>query len=117
MALTECPECQQKVSDKAATCPHCGAPVVISSKHSVPATTAVIFSNPATGEQLTILNAGLWTFLFGPFYFMLRGVWSHAAISLVVAIVTYGVSWLAYPFFAQGILRKHLISKGWIAIK
>ena len=27
MALTNCPECDSRISDKAAACPHCGAPV------------------------------------------------------------------------------------------
>lgn len=27
MALIQCPECSNKVSDTAAACPHCGAPV------------------------------------------------------------------------------------------
>jgi len=27
MAMIECPECQKRVSDKAATCPDCGCPV------------------------------------------------------------------------------------------
>ena len=27
MALIECPECHQEVSDKAAACPHCGHPI------------------------------------------------------------------------------------------
>jgi hypothetical protein len=26
MALVQCPECKQEISDQAATCPHCGAP-------------------------------------------------------------------------------------------
>lgn len=28
MALTTCPECSKEISDKAVTCPHCGAPFV-----------------------------------------------------------------------------------------
>lgn len=27
MALIRCPECRREVSDKAASCPHCGAPI------------------------------------------------------------------------------------------
>lgn len=36
MALINCPECGQSVSDKAPTCPHCGAP--INMKVDVPVT-------------------------------------------------------------------------------
>lgn len=34
MALTNCPECQLQVSDKAYTCPHCGYPLQADKSHS-----------------------------------------------------------------------------------
>ena len=34
--LIKCPECDGLVSDKAATCPHCGAPMAAESKGDVP---------------------------------------------------------------------------------
>lgn len=116
MALVKCAECGKEISDKAAACPNCGAPVA-AQLHQAPVADALIFKNPRTGDQVSIEKAGLWTFLFGPLYFAHRGIWSHAAISFVVALVTYGVGWLVYPFFARGILRKHLVAQGWTAIK
>jgi hypothetical protein len=36
MALMSCPECGKQVSDKAAACPHCGAPIAASSSSAAP---------------------------------------------------------------------------------
>jgi len=117
MALIACAECNKQISDKAATCPQCGAPISASRQHAVPAATATKFADPVSGSQVDITSAGVWTFLFGPFYFAHRQVWSHAAISFAVAFVTWGISWLGYPFFAQRIVRNHLIAKGGQAVQ
>jgi hypothetical protein len=58
----------------------------------------------------------LWVLVFGFFYFAVKGIWSHAVISLVLAICTAGISWLIYPFFASGILEKYYLRKGWTRI-
>src|SRR6266478_708588 len=58
----------------------------------------------------------LWTLLFGPLYFAVKGVWTHAIVSAIVGICTFGLSWLIYPFFASKIMRTHYLRKGWIEI-
>jgi hypothetical protein len=116
MALIKCAECGKEISDKAVACPNCGAPVA-QQMHQAPVAKATTFKNPRTGDQVSIENAALWTFLFGPLYFAHRGIWSHAGISFVVAIVTSGIGWLVYPFFARGIIRKHLLAQSWTAVK
>jgi uncharacterized membrane protein YvbJ len=46
MALIPCPECRREISDKAASCPHCGCPI------SIP-------SGPATAQEpITIQETG-----------------------------------------------------------
>ena len=35
MSLITCPECKNQVSDRAKSCPHCGAPVEIQAPHTV----------------------------------------------------------------------------------
>lgn len=112
MALTQCSECNREISDQAAACPHCGAP------RGTPITqpagaTATRFTNPKTGQTVSIEYAGVWTFLFGPLYLTLRGAYAHAIVSALVAIVTVGVSWLIYPFFGQTIVRRTLLERGW----
>jgi peptidoglycan biosynthesis protein MviN/MurJ (putative lipid II flippase) len=57
--------------------------------------------------------AFLWTLLFGPLYFAYKGVWRHALISAVAALVTMGFSWLIYPFFAHGAVSNHYWRLGW----
>ncbi len=116
MALVNCSECGKQISDKAATCPQCGAPVITSPASTTPVdrARAILFENPRTGQVTNISNAGVYTLFFGCFYFALKGVWTHAVIGAILAIVTYGISWLVYPAFAQGIVRRHLLETGWI---
>lgn len=66
MALIACSECQKEVSDKAATCPHCGAPIQTKAParprgtyyDDLPATAAAA---PAPAKQ----GSGLWKWLLG----------------------------------------------------
>lgn len=73
------------------------------------------FTHPLNGytEEFNPLSAGVATLLFGPFYFAVKGVWTHFIASILLAFVTFGISWLFYPFFTPDILRKHYLRKGW----
>lgn len=71
------------------------------------------FRNPANGYVEEVRWAGFWTFMFGFLYFAVRGVWTHAVTSLVLAGLTFGFSWVIYPFLAGGILRRHYMRMGW----
>lgn len=72
------------------------------------------FRQPANNYTVTVKHPFLWCLLFGVFYFIKHGVWSHAVIAFFAALFTIGISWLIYPFFAKGIIRKAYLSKGWI---
>jgi hypothetical protein len=74
------------------------------------------FRNPANGYEEDATGSWLWCFLFGPIYFALKGVWNHAVFSAGLAIVTCGLSWLMYPFFAREIVARNYLRKGWIAV-
>lgn len=75
MALIACSECNKQISDKAAACPHCGAPVSRSSAPSPelqperPMATAAVplvkkGTHPATWIALVmIVVAGVWFFM------------------------------------------------------
>jgi hypothetical protein len=76
-------------------------------------TAAMTFTNLQNQHTVTVNHPRLWTFLFGPLYFAVHGVWSHAVISLVVALLTVGLSWVVYPFLAPSILRNAYLRKGW----
>lgn len=71
------------------------------------------FAHPLNQHVVTVKAPRFWTFLFGPLYLASHGAWGQALISLIVAICTAGLSWLAYPFFAPGILRSAYLRKGW----
>lgn len=78
---------------------------------------AVVFQHLKTSQQIDITQAWAWTLLFGFLYFAVRGIWRHAVIGLALAIVTAGISWLFYPFFAKQIVRNHLLVNDWQPVR
>lgn len=75
------------------------------------------FENPANGYVEEVTNAPLWCLLFGCIYFAVKGVWTHAIVGALLAIVTCTISWFIYPFFANQIMRTHYLRRGWVEIK
>ena len=71
------------------------------------------FTNLQNGNTEECTSPWLWTLLFGPFYFLFKGIWTHAVISLVLSICTFGLSALFYPVFADIIVRNHYLRNGW----
>jgi len=71
------------------------------------------FKNPVNGYEEELSMPGLWVFCFGFFYFAVKGVWTHAIASFILAVCTFGLSWFIYPFFAGGIMRKYYLRQGW----
>lgn len=73
------------------------------------------FKNPSNDyvEEASSL-AWLWALLFGPLYFGIKGVWPHAFGSLILALLTFGISHFVYCGFANSIIRKSYLRKGWI---
>lgn len=77
----------------------------------------MIFKNKENDYVEEASAPWLWVLVFGMFYFMFKGIWSHAVIGFILGFMTFGVSWLIYPFFANGIVRKHYLHKGWVELK
>jgi hypothetical protein len=76
------------------------------------------FRNPNNGYEEEVSNlVWLWCLLFGFIYFAIKGVWTHAIVGLVLAMVTMGFSWLIYPFFAKGAIIKNYQKKGWVIVE
>lgn len=92
------------------------------------------FENPLNGyrESVTFVGAFVLTLLCGPFYFLYRNVWNHAAISFaiillaailpvmilgaagaVLAALMLVVEWLAYAFFSYAVIRVSYLQRGW----
>jgi len=74
---------------------------------------ATTLVNSANNYEVTVSLAGLWCFLFGCFYFAYKGVWGQAFLSGIIAVCTFGLSWLIYPFFAEKIIVDHYQKNGW----
>jgi hypothetical protein len=76
------------------------------------------FRNPQNGyeEEVSPL-AWLWVFLFGGFYFAVKGVWTHFFAGFVLAVCTLSFSWWIYPFFAGSIMRTHYRRMGWREVR
>ncbi len=75
------------------------------------------FQNPQNGYVEVLGTPWVWALLFGVFYFAAKGVWAHAVIGIVAGFITYGVSWIIYPFFAESIMRTYYLRRGWQELK
>lgn len=56
------------------------------------------------------------TFFFGVFVPLLRGDWKWALIMLIVSFITFGASWLVFPFFYNKLYIKDLLEKGYTPV-
>lgn len=72
------------------------------------------FRHPSNGHTVTVRHPFFWCLLFGGFYLMKHDAWSAACIALGVSVLTGGLAWLIYPFFAHRILRNSYLRRGWL---
>jgi hypothetical protein len=75
--------------------------------------TGIKFRNPVNGYIEETKLAWLWCLLFGSIYFAVKGIWTHAVAAFLFAWLTFGISWLVYPFFATKIIETSYLRKGW----
>lgn len=75
------------------------------------------FKNPLNGYVEKSEYSFFCTLLFGPLYFLVKGIWIHAIVALILARATDGISWIIYPFFAGAIVRKYYLRKGWTLVE
>ena len=75
------------------------------------------FKNPSNGYVEEVPHPGLWCLIFGCFYLGYKGAWGPAVIAFLLACVTFGLSWLIFPFFAKGLIRTVYLRKGWIEVQ
>lgn len=70
--------------------------------------------NPSNGlTKQCPVGFSVTTLFFGFFVPVARGWFGYAAISVLVAMVTFGLSWLVYPFIINRHYVRHLIEKGY----
>ena len=73
------------------------------------------FEHPQNGYRVRVNDGAsfILTLLFGGFYFLARGSVRHFFLGLLLGLLTFGLSWLVYPFFAAGILRNMYFERGY----
>ena len=76
------------------------------------------FKNPMNGmvETSTGALSWLWCFLFGPFYFLVKGNIKQMFLFLLFAILSGGISMFVYPFMIRGINDAKYLRTGWIPV-
>ena len=67
-------------------------------------------------EKVSSPLSWLWVFLLGPIYWVAQGIWRHAVVHLVLAIITVCLSHIIYTFFNYSIIKKHYFKQGWIEV-
>jgi len=92
MAIVACPECSKEISDKAQSCPNCGAPQEKK-------------QNLETVENSAHDVSFAWTLLFGAFYLWYKGWFKSGLVAIVIAFVSGGFGWLIVPFFAKQLVN------------
>ncbi|MFY0662605.1 MAG: hypothetical protein JXR15_19090 [Shimia sp.] len=64
------------------------------------------------GESKVILGNWhrLWCLLFGPLYYVFKGMWLWAIISFF----TLNGLWIGFPLYNRSIVLRHFHRKGWV---
>lgn len=79
-------------------------------------TRAELLVDPKTGiREQTYVGFSWPCLLFGVFWFLYKRVWGWAVISFLASVVTSGIAWFVFPFFANGLHRSHLRRAGWLS--
>ena len=68
-------------------------------------------------ENVSSPLSWLWVLLLRPIYWAVQGVWRHAVVHLILAIITFDIAHVIYPFLTYSILRKHYLKLGWKEVK
>lgn len=73
-------------------------------------------SHPGNRKSVDIYKGFSWPCLFlGPIWFIIKGLWLWAILSIILTLITFGLSFLAFPFLANGLYVKKLRSQGYLS--
>lgn len=76
----------------------------------------IYFEHPQSGRIKEAPVGFSWTTLFfGFFPALLRGHWVMAIVMFILAVLTFGLSGLVFPFIYNKMYVKHLIGEGFKA--
>lgn len=71
------------------------------------------YRDPHTGKVYTNNGACLWTLLFGGFYFLYKGMWKAAFLSLILSALSYGLAWPVIAFVSNVLVENFYLGKGY----
>ncbi len=84
------------------------------------------FKNPQNDHQETVTSglSWLWVLLWTPIYYAVKGIWTHAIVSLLLSIVAWSATMgigaliigIVYALLNKSIVRSHYLRKGWIEV-
>lgn len=76
----------------------------------------IFFENPQSGQIKEAPVGFSWTtFFFGLFPALLRGHWVMVLVMFLLSIITFGLSWLVFPFIYNKMYVRYLIGEGFKA--
>jgi len=71
--------------------------------------------HPVNDSTEEIWEGFSWPCLFfGFLWYMYKGMWGWGIIAAILAFVTFGISWLIFPFFANEQQARHLLKQGYL---
>lgn len=78
-----------------------------------------VLYHPINRSEEQTWNGFSWpAFFFGVFWLLIKGLWAHFLISVILMIVTGGfaapIIWIAYGFIGNGAHRSALVKKGYL---
>ena len=118
MALLNCPECDNEVSDRAPNCPKCGLPVseVIGELRAEETPEQALHTRPeAYADEHPVYREAFlkfdaigggfvatWSwvgFFFGLFWYLYRGMFGKAAGLFIIFLLTLGIGWFPFALY------------------
>ena len=74
-----------------------------------------VFIKNSVGMTKPVKVGFSWTMLFfGCFVPLFRGDVKWAILSFILALITFGLSWLVMPFIYNKLYIKEMFEKGWV---
>lgn len=71
--------------------------------------------HPINHSREPIYEGFSWPCLFfGCFWFVYKGMWGWGIITFALAWMSFGLSWIVFPFFANEQYAKSLVKKGYL---
>ena len=72
--------------------------------------------HPINGTAESVWEGFSWPcLLFGCFWYLYKHMWNWAVISFILAVSTFGISWIVFAFFANEQYARSLRKQGYLS--